>query len=166
MTGLTLTLGDARGSTRATSNAPVTVAFAALLLVLAASWLLARLWRQQRARESCAYERALAQLAAAVPDSSARRADLFAERVSRTVREYIEARFELPASTGTTEEFLRNLLRRPELGPNRAQLRTFVHACEYARFAGRALQRDALYGLRAAAVHFVAAAERSPHKQR
>jgi hypothetical protein len=136
------------------------------VLVVAAAYGLLLLWRSRRARSQTPYERATAQLKAAESEIDPARPDVFAERVSNAVREYLEARFSLPATHRTSEEFLSELLVRddvvPQLAAQHGALSTFLDSCDFAKFAGRALHGEAVLALRAAAHRLIDAAESTP----
>lgn len=126
-------------------------------------WAARRLWRRRKPPTLSPRERALQQLSAAGSDLDGQHPDLFAQRVSHALREYIEARFQLPATQRTSEEFLSELLARPERAPQlsaqRAELALVLERCDYAKFAGRSLHGEAMRALRAAALQFIEAAE-------
>jgi hypothetical protein len=125
-------------------------------------WLLRRALRRRQPQPLTPYARARQQLMAADPRQSASAADVFAERVSLAVREYVEARFALPAAHRTSEEFLSDLLASDALAPQRALLSSFLQTCDLAKFAGRTLQREAMNELHAAALQFIEAVEAAP----
>jgi hypothetical protein len=154
---------DIRGPIAFAPGSPWPLYIGAAALLGLAIWFGFQLWRRRRARPASPYERARAQLLAAVPDPQTQPADLFAERVSGAVREYVEARFELPATHRTSEEFLSDLLVReglaPQLVEQRPTLAAFLHTCDFAKFAGRTLHGEAMRSLRAAALQFIDAAE-------
>ncbi|HEY2736665.1 MAG TPA: DUF4381 family protein [Polyangiales bacterium] len=154
---------DIRGPIPIPVAVPWPLYFGALALLSLAVWIAVRIWRRRRARPPTPYERARAQLMAAEVDPEAQRPDVFAERVSGAVREYIEARFQLPATHRTSEEFLSDLLVRdglaPQLAEQRPTLTAFLHTCDFAKFAGRSLHGESMRALRAAALQFIDAAE-------
>jgi hypothetical protein len=132
------------------------------LALCACGWLLWRALRRRKQRPLTPYARARQQLMAADPLQSSSPPDVFAERVSLAVREYVEARFELPATHRTSEEFLSDLLGSDSLAPQRPLLSGFLQTCDLAKFAGRTLQREAMHELHAAALHFIEAVETAP----
>lgn len=139
------------------------LSYAGLVLGLCAcAWLVRRAFRARRQRPLTPYARAKQQLMAADPRSATSPPDVFAERVSLAVREYVEARFELPATHRTSEEFLSDLLGSESLAPQRPLLSGFLQTCDLAKFAGRTLQHEAMHELHAAALQFIEAVETAP----
>lgn len=143
----------------------------AALLLLWAAFRLTRRWRARVSKQS-AYQLAKARLEAAhasldqkVEDSQPA-PDAFAEQVSGAVRQYIEARFALPVTQRTSEEFLSELLTRADVSPllasKRPELSHFLETCDLAKFAARSLQRETMRALSAAALRFIEAAEHAP----
>ena len=129
----------------------------AALLILAVGALTAvrrlRARRAERARIS-AYDAAIERLAAlegtGAPDPDA--ADAWFVDLSGIVRQYLEGRFALRAPELTTEEFLQEARRAPELTPeHREQLTQFLERCDRVKFAGyRPDSEESLATLRAA----------------
>lgn len=141
------------------------------LCVLAAPllwWALRRSshWLRARRRVPTAYELAKARLASADAHMEQQKPDAFAEQVSNAVRHYVEARFELPVTHRTSEEFLSELLAREDVSPvllsKRGELSEFLETCDLAKFAARSLQRETMRALSSAARRFIDAAETAP----
>jgi hypothetical protein len=154
---------DIRGPIPIPVSVPWALYLGAIALLSLAVWAGVRVWRRRRARPPTPHERARAQLMAAEADPELQPPDVFAERVSGAVREYVEARFRLPATHQTSEEFLADLLVRdglaPQLAEQRPTLTAFLHTCDFAKFAGRSLHRESMRALRAAALQFIDAAD-------
>lgn len=123
-------------------------------------------WLRARTKTPSAYELARARLAAADATLDQQKPDAFAEQVSAAVRQYIESRFALPATHRTSEEFLSDLLTRPDISPvlasRRPELSSFLETCDLAKFAARSLHRETMHALSAAAQRFLDAAEQAP----
>lgn len=97
-------------------------------------------WRWHRhvnARVKLPYEIALEQLEAARPLMRPEQANAFSFAVSEAVRNYIETCFPVRAAHRTTEEFLRDLARRPDspLLEHQQTLTDFLRHCDLAKFA-------------------------------
>jgi hypothetical protein len=131
------------------------------LLLLVLSFALRRYLKVRRVPTP--YELARAQLDRARHEASEERGDRLAERVSGTVRGYVESRFGLRAAHRTSEDFLSELLRTADspLSPYRAQLERFLATCDLAKFAGRELAGDVRAALCMEAMRFVEEAERT-----
>ncbi|HET8938569.1 MAG TPA: DUF4381 family protein [Polyangiales bacterium] len=139
------------------------------LLVLAAPllfWSVRWIRRELRARVKplSPYQLAQASLAAADASIDNQAPDAFAEQVSGAVRRYIEARFALPVTHRTSEEFLTDLLTRADVSPllaaKRPELGHFLEICDLAKFAARSLRRETMRALISSARSFIDAAER------
>ncbi len=78
---------------------------------------------------------ALLSLAELEANQDAMGAEAFAYIAAKTLREYIAARFDLPAPRRTTEEFLRDVEKSPLIGES-DHLRAFLKSCDLAKFAG------------------------------
>ena len=90
-------------------------------------------------RRKTAYDKATARLVAlerrGIPDAD--EADDWYVELSDIVRRYLEDRFVLRAPELTTEEFLNEAKRSPELsGPHREMLSSFLAQCDQVKFAG------------------------------
>ena len=89
--------------------------------------------------------------------------DEFAEQVSGALRRYIEARFALPVTQRTSEEFLTDLLTRADISPllaaKRPELGHFLEICDLAKFAARSLHQETMRALISSARSFIDAAE-------
>lgn len=157
---------DIRGPIAAPEWRPWLVYVGLALALVACAWLVRRALHVRRRPPLTPYARVKRQLMAADPRHSAAPPDVFAERVSLAVREYVEARFELPATHRTSEEFLSDLLVRDSLAPQlvaqRPLLSGFLQTCDLAKFAGRMLPREAMNELHAAAMQFIDAVETAP----
>jgi hypothetical protein len=81
----------------------------------------------------------------------------FATKVSSTVRDYIEVRFEVLAAHRTTHEFLHDLLDSADstLAGHRALLADFLQSCDLAKFGGWNLTRDTMEEMLQSARRFV-----------
>ncbi|MCS6850193.1 MAG: hypothetical protein NZ700_03365 [Gemmataceae bacterium] len=70
--------------------------------------------------------------------------DQFHVCLADIVRQFLERRFSLPASTRTTREFLEEIARSPTWGlPQREQLAAILERCDWAKFSGLALDGEA-----------------------
>jgi hypothetical protein len=80
----------------------------------------------------------------------------FADRVSDVLRDYLEARFELPAPERTTEEFLDEIARAPVLDRDRKRfLADYLAQCDLVKFAAAEPGRRELDELYDSSVLFV-----------
>ena len=159
---------DIRGPIHLPDQAPW-LAYALCVLAAPLIWWAARsLVKRLRAAEKVLspYELAKARLAEADANLDRQKPDDFAEQVSGAVRHYVEARFALPVTHRTSEEFLSELLTRNDVSPllaaKRSELSHFLETCDLAKFAARSLHRDAMQALSAAARRFIDAAEQAP----
>jgi len=100
-------------------------------------------WHRRRKRLKSPPEIALAALAQLEASREVMVAEAFANRAAQTIRQYIADRFGLAAPRRTTEEFLRDLASATAspLSGESDHLRTFLKACDLAKFA--ALHLDA-----------------------
>lgn len=124
------------------------IGFAAGLVVVLITWII---WNKLAARKKAETprEKALASLRELEGNRRQLSADDFANSAARTVRGYIAARFGLAAPRRTTEEFLRELAKdgTSSLAREKDHLKTFLNACDLAKFAGSnldELQREDL----------------------
>ncbi len=101
------------------------------------------LWHRRRKHRKSPPEIALAALAQLEASREVMVAEAFANRAAQTIRQYIADRFGLAAPRRTTEEFLRDLASATAspLSGESDHLRTFLKACDLAKFA--ALNLDA-----------------------
>ena len=81
----------------------------------------------------------------------------FAVAASDIVRRYIEERFGIAATRRTTDEFLADILTSPDsdLIRHRIPLQEFLRRCDYAKFAGAAVELDGVEGIYRGARTFV-----------
>ncbi|MEI7956226.1 MAG: DUF4381 family protein [Verrucomicrobiota bacterium] len=94
-------------------------------------------WHARRKRRQSPPQIALAALTQLEASREALAAEAFANRAAQTVRQYIADRFGLAAPRRSTEEFLRELAGAadtPLIGESE-HLRTFLKACDLAKFA-------------------------------
>jgi len=105
--------------------------------VLLGSAALLWLWLARRKHRKSPPEIALAALAQLEASREVMVAEAFANRAAQTIRQYIADRFGLAAPRRTTEEFLRDLscATASPLSGESDQLRTFLKACDLAKFA-------------------------------
>jgi hypothetical protein len=127
-----------------------------------------RLRARGRARVRTAAEVALERIERARELVGSGRAAEFSAELSDAVRDYIEARWSLPAAHETTEEFLHGLLAK-EASPvagHRDALEDFLSGCDLAKFARFVLFADQMTAMIAAAVRFVetTAAAKAPEE--
>jgi hypothetical protein len=135
---------------------PFAAGGAALLVIAVGIVVTVRRLRARRAERAkiSAYDAAIERLAAlegaGAPDPDA--ADAWFVDLSSIVRQYLEGRFALRAPELTTEEFLQEARRAPELTPeHREQLTQFLERCDRVKFAGyRPDSEESLATLRAA----------------
>lgn len=159
---------DIRGPIQLSEQTPwlmyALLAMATPLLLWAVRWLQRKL--RARSKVLSPYELAKARLNAADAQLDQQRPAEFAEQVSGALRHYIEARFALPVTHRTSEEFLSELLTRADVSPllaaKRPELGQFLEICDLAKFAARSLRRETMQALSAAARRFIDAAEQSP----
>jgi nucleoid-associated protein YgaU len=137
---------------------------AGVVAVVAAGVTLTVLARRRRARPPSAAERALARLAEAEKLAVAGQPAAYAAAASDAVREYIEARFGLPATHATTDEFLQELVEQPgsPLGEHRWPLAQFLSACDLAKFARLELPLGGMNALSELARQFIHATTQAP----
>jgi len=129
-----------------------------LVLVAALGWLVRWLRRPPRpppapSPDAVAFE-ALERARAWMTPAQAER---FGTAVSTAVRQYIEARFEVSAPRRTTEEFLRDLTRRPvaELSAHVSRLDELLRRMDLVKFAREPLDEPQMEGLLDSAHDFV-----------
>ena len=118
---------------------------------LAASFVV---WRRRRALSPEAIAlRELERSQALIPTGDAH---ALAERVSSTVRDYVEAAFDVHAPRRTTEELLTDLLRASSpVAPYRASLGGFLELCDLAKYARYSLSTAQMGDIVASAQSFV-----------
>lgn len=140
----------------------VAAVVAAVALALAVVAVVVRRLRQRHVKSPA--ELALERLAAARAGVSDGRAAELGELISDTVRAYVEARFELRAPKLATEEFLRDLAseRESPVARHRDDLAAFLGACDLAKFARFAIDREHQLAMLDAAVSFVRATDSTP----
>ncbi len=124
-------------------------ALGAVALLAAASPLLLRLTRSALAqrRQTSAYEIARSELDALLyagrPARDRKSTDAFYVKLSRIVRRYLEGRFELHSPEQTTEEFLTEMGRSPDLARSHQQLlREFLQHADLVKFAAHLPSED------------------------
>jgi hypothetical protein len=121
------------------SLAPWLIGLALLLAALAPFVVRAIAARRARERRASAYEVARAELDALLygPRPDAQGMDAFFVKLSFVVRRYLEDRFGLRSPELTTEEFLNELTRSPDLyRAHRDLLRSFLVRADLVKFAG------------------------------
>jgi len=147
------------------------IAGAAALAVLLAALIYWLVRRVRKAHIKTPAEIALQRLARARALAREGQAMELADELSDTVREYIQARFDLRAPHRTTEEFLHELLsaRQSPVAAHRDALGEFLGACDLAKFARFAIDVEHLNAMLDAAESFVrttaAPAPASPRKK-
>lgn len=124
-------------------------AFGAAALLAAASPLLLRAVRSALAqrRQASAYEIARSELDALLyagrPVRAQKSIDAFYVKLSTIVRTYLESRFELHSPEQTTEEFLNEMGRSPDLVRSHQQLlREFLQCADLVKFAAHLPSED------------------------
>ena len=132
---------------------------AAFLLAAGAPFAL-RAFRARLARERrrSAYEIARAELDSILggPRPDAKSVDAFFVKLSFVVRRYLEDRFGLRSPELTTEEFLDELSRSPDLVRSQRELLTeFLRGADLVKFAGHVPDADAVQAAIDAASHFL-----------
>jgi hypothetical protein len=130
-------------ATQSSSPAPlVGGAVLLVIMVMAVIWAGVR-WRRGTKSKQSAEQRALQELArleAAGPASSTEESLVRLQRVSEVVREYVHARFEVPAPQRTTEEALQLMPQAMLAHPAwRELLQTVLARCDLAKFGHQAL---------------------------
>jgi hypothetical protein len=134
----------------------------AVLAALGLGFVAYRLLRNRvRPRAKTAAEAAMERIERARGLIAAGRAADFSAELSDAVREYIEARFVLPAAHKTTEEFLHDLLASkssPIVGHCEA-LADFLSCCDLAKFARFALGAEQMATMITVAIRFVETTE-------
>jgi hypothetical protein len=132
------------------------IAAGVLLLAMAALWW----WRRRRRRQVPSPEQtARADLTDLAVQCETMTSEAFANRSAQIIRQYLEDRFGLAAPRRTTEEFLGDLTHdegSPVCG-QRDPLRSFLLACDLAKFAALPLDSGARAGLVEAAAGFITA---------
>jgi hypothetical protein len=134
----------------------------ALLLVIVATvliWAGARLRRGRKIGQSAAQRafQKLDRLEAAGPAASTEESLTRLLRVSEIVREYVHARFEVPAQQRTTEEALQLLPQAMLADPSQRELlQTVLARCDLAKFANQPLSATELLATVQLARRFVA----------
>jgi len=131
-------------------------ALAAVLLALAVAAFV--VWRRRRGSSGPDAEaRARARIEAADVWRAPEHAHEYGAAVSDAVRRYVEERHGERAPRRTTEEFLRELGRRPDspLSAHTPALAAFLELCDLAKFARRGLSDDEMRALRARALDLV-----------
>ena len=122
------------------------------------------LWRRARARRTqptpaqieAATEDALAELKKLRSLIAAENSRLYAIEVSGVARRYIERRFGILAPRRSTEEFLIEAQRSPQLDTHyQKPLREFLAACDFLKFARAHAEVPELEQMHAAVVQFV-----------
>jgi hypothetical protein len=133
----------------------------ALALASATYWLVRRL---RRIRVKTASELALERLERARGLARDGRAADLGEELSETIREYLQARFDLRAAYHTTEEFLHESLEAHDgvVAAHRDLLGEFLRACDLAKFARFALDVEHMQAMVDAAESFVRATAAPP----
>ncbi len=129
---------------------------AAAVLVVGIAIYLWRKWAAKQQPKSPS-ELALSALANLESSRETMTAEAFAYQTTKTVRDYIAARFGIAAPRQTTEEFLHVLAKGQAsglLGQNES-LRKFLKACDLVKFAGTQLDSTQRDNLLAAARTFV-----------
>jgi Domain of unknown function (DUF4381) len=129
---------------------------AAAVLVAALIIFLWRKWLAKK-RPKSPSELALSALASLESDREAMTAEVFAYLTTKTVRDYIAARFGVAAPRQTTEEFLQALAKgqASDLLGQTESLQTFLKACDLAKFAGTHLDSTQRGNLLEAARAFI-----------
>jgi hypothetical protein len=109
------------------------------------------LWKKQSAKQKLKSPREIAMASLSQLDANREglAAEVFANRVAQTVRQYIAEHFGIAAPRRTTEEFFQDLTKQensPIIGES-DHLKQFLKSCDLAKFAGSSLnskQRDEL----------------------
>lgn len=132
------------------------------LLLTAGAWAFRRYGRSGRRPTGDPFAEAIAALAelraSGLPDEGAR--DQWYVRLSNIVRRYIEDRFHIRAPERTTEEFLVEARRAPELsGSHSASLGAFLSLCDRVKFAGYVPTEDESAAVLSQAEAFVRATQ-------
>lgn len=137
------------------------VAAALALVVVLGAVAYAAIRRTRRARVKTPAQIALERLGIARGTANEARAAELGETISGTVREYIEARFDLRAPKLTTEEFLHDLLSTEQspVAQHRDELAEFLVACDLAKFARFTIDVEHQLAMIVAAEGFVRATD-------
>ena len=116
-------------------------------------------WHARRKQRKSPPQLALAALAQLEASREVLVAEAFANRAAQTIRQYIAERFGLAAPRRSTEEFLRELAGAAgtPLSGESEHLRTFLTACDLAKFAASDLDAPQRGALIQAARGFVSA---------
>jgi hypothetical protein len=136
----------------------VGIAALALALAIAIYWLVRRV---RKGRTKTAAQLAIERLERARLMAREGRAVEFGFEISETVREYIQARFELRAPHLTTEEFLYELLSAGDspVARHREALGEFLGACDLVKFARLTIDVEQQWAMVEAAESFVRATD-------
>ena len=127
-----------------------------LLLLLAwAAWK----WfsKRQLHRSKEAFEIAFEELEKAKALIAPEMAERFSVMVSRTIRTYIETRFQMTATRKTTHEFISQMTAESssELNQHHEPLRKFLGHCDLAKFARQTFSKDQMRKMHRSAWRFV-----------
>lgn len=135
--------------------------FTAALLV-GIGWGLHRWWRAHMAEHQLeeegprGYEDALTALRRLEPMIETEASLAYAEASTAIIRRYLEARFQLPTQTRTTEEFLPRMLNSAVLRPRHQRaLAEYLRQCDLLKYSRAKENRDGLRALHEAAFTFV-----------
>lgn len=155
---------------------PVPVWFQVLAGALALALTAYLVWRRRRLRAQqlspaaaaqMAYEDALAELEKAHRNLTRENSRPYAIAVSGIVRRYIERRFAIHAPQRSTEEFLLEAQRAPELSAKyQEKLGYFLKCCDFLKFAKGYADPPELEALHQAAVIFVTETQLRPQAAR
>ena len=118
-----------------------------------------------RRRRSSAYERARADLDALLygPRPTGEAIDAFYVKLSGIVRRYLEDRFGLRSPEQTTEEFLDDLVRSPDLvRAHQDLLREFLRGADLVKFAHHVPDAEGVEGSIGLAQRFLAETQERP----
>lgn len=149
---------DIRGPESAQPDWLLPALLAGVLLLAVALYAVQRWRRRVRVGpELSLQERALQRLDAIRFQTPPLAAPAFAVAASDIVRRYIEERFGISATRRTTDEFLADILtsRASDLIRHRIPLQEFLQRCDYAKFAGAAVELDGVEGIYRGARTFV-----------
>ena len=95
-------------------------------------------------------------------------AERFSVMVSRTIRTYIEKRFQMTATRKTTHEFISQVAAEPssELNQHHEPLRKFLDHCDLAKFARQTFSKDQMRKMHRSAWRFVEETRPQPEEEK
>jgi len=128
------------------------------ILLLFLAWALWKWLRKQKSlRSKTTFEIALEELEKAKALMNPEMAERFSVMVSKTIRKYIENRFDIKVTRKTTHEFITQVAAEPssELNRHSEPLREFLDHCDLAKFARHTFSQKEMAKMHQSAWRFV-----------